>query len=300
MTDARPPSRDGVGPSSLQLPPGHWPSLLEFLIQHFDAIPAAQWRSRFARGLILDEDGHALAADAAYRAGARIHYYRELPAETPIAGDARVLHRDTHLLVADKPHGLPVMPAGRYVQETLLVRLKRQTGLDDLVPLHRIDRDTAGLVLFSIRADSRAAYQALFPQRAIEKTYEALAPPLPLQTWPLLRRSRIVRDTATFFRMREVEGEANSETRIERIEARGAVDLYRLQPLTGRKHQLRVHMAALGAPILHDPYYPELRPRLDDSASPPLQLLARSLQFVDPLNGQPRRFDSALRLREQA
>ena len=213
----------------------------------------------------------------------------------PIPFTEQVLHVDAHLVVADKPHFLPVTPSGVHVRETLLARLVQKLGNADLVPLHRIDRDTAGLVLFSARRDSRARYQALFRERRIEKRYEALAAPLPQLGFPLVHRSRI-EPGEPFFRMREAEGAPNSETRVEVIE-RGALHWrYALAPVTGRKHQLRLHMASLGAPILHDPLYPHLRAN-EAIGTEPLQLLARGLAFDDPLTGEPRRFESTRQLR---
>lgn len=291
------PLRDGVAPSRVVLPPGAWPRVLDFLVERYAAIGEAQWRARLARGDVLDARGQRLDAQTPYVAGMAVHYYRELPPEPRVPFEAEVLYRDEHLLIADKPHFLAVIPAGRYLQETLMVRLKKSLGLRDLVPLHRIDRGTAGLVAFSLNPATRAAYQALFPQRAVRKIYEALAPALPQHAFPLVRRSRIV-EGEPFFRMREADGEPNSETRIDIAEACGALNLYRLEPVTGRKHQLRVHLAALGAPILNDAFYPDLRPELEDDYARPLQLLARSLSFIDPLSGAPRHFDSRLQLQQ--
>lgn len=287
MTRARLPPRDGVPASRLQLPPGDWRTVLEALCARFPAIPRATWIDRFARGRVLGGDGAALDVDTPYRVGLEVGYYREVAQEPVIDAEAPVLHLDAHLLVADKPHGLPVVPSGGFVEQTLLTRLMRTHGVQDLVPLHRLDRATAGLVLFSVNPASRAAYQALFRERRIDKRYEALAPPLPGQVFPLRRCSRIERGTP-FFRMQETAGDANSETGIDVIERGAEVWRYALAPVTGRKHQLRVHMAALGAPILHDPWYPELREQVDT----PLRLLARSLAFVDPLDGTARRFES--------
>ncbi|MBC7605169.1 MAG: pseudouridine synthase, partial [Ramlibacter sp.] len=211
--------------------------------------------------------------------------------ETPIPFEERVLFRDEHLIVVDKPHFLPMAPAGRFLHETLLVRLKRKLELPDLVPIHRLDRETAGVVLFSPNAASRGAYQSLFQKRSVSKQYEALAAPIEGLTYPHTRRSLMVEGTP-FFRMQEVEGEPNSETIIEMIGMRGALALYRLRPHTGRKHQLRVHMAALGAPIHNDAFYPVAQPYRGDDFTRPLQLLARSIAFTDPLTGAPRRFAS--------
>ncbi len=278
-------------PSRLQLPPGDWPNLLDGLCARFPRIDRAQWQDRFARGRVQDAQGRALAADQPWQVGLEILYFREVSDEPSIPFSERILYEDEHLLVADKPHYLPVTPAGGYVRETLLARLVAQTGNADLVPLHRLDRLTAGLVLFSQRPDSRDAYQRLFRERRIDKTYEALAPALPGLVFPLQRLSRIVAG-APFFRMAEVPGEANARTRVEVIAADGAVWHYRLQPETGRKHQLRVHMAALGAPILGDDLYPQLQPAADPLLAPPLQLLARALAFQDPLSGKRRAFSS--------
>jgi tRNA pseudouridine32 synthase / 23S rRNA pseudouridine746 synthase len=278
--------------SRLQLPPGDWPSLLDCLCDRFPAIPRAQWQDRFARGLVQDMQGQALDAAQPHRVGMEVRYFREVADEAPIPFDETVVHADEHLWVVDKPHFLPVVPAGRHVEQTLLMRLRRRSGNPDLVPLHRIDRATAGLVLFSCNRETRGRYQALFRDRGIDKTYEALAPALPELEFPHVRRSRLVRGEP-FFRMREAEGSANSETRIEVLEAMGATWRYRLRPVTGRKHQLRVHMAALGAAIVSDDYYPELAIQPGEvDFTRPLKLLARRLSFVDPLSGKRREFDS--------
>jgi tRNA pseudouridine32 synthase/23S rRNA pseudouridine746 synthase len=250
-----------------------------------------QWLERMARGRVMDGDGQWLTPETPHRVGFDVHYYREVFDEPLVPFDEAVLHVDADLLVADKPHFLPVMPAGAHVQETLLGRLIRRTGNDALAPLHRIDRETAGLVLFSTNRDSRARYQALFRERRIEKSYEALAPALPDVKFPCIRSSRIVAGEP-FFRMQEVDGPANSETRIDVITRGDRHWRYALTPITGRKHQLRVHMAALGAPIANDGTYPTLSHRAPGDYSAPLQLLAKGLWFVDPISGVERRFAS--------
>jgi tRNA pseudouridine32 synthase/23S rRNA pseudouridine746 synthase len=281
--------------STVHLPSGAWTTVVDALCDRFVAIDRAQWLDRIARGRVLDGQGAAVTPQTPYRAGMRIHYYREVADEAPIPFIEAVLHVDEHLVVADKPHFLPVTPAGGFVEQTLLRRLIRRLDNPELVPLHRIDRATAGLVLFSACRSSRAAYQALFRERRIDKRYEALAPGLPALAFPLQRRSRIVAGEP-FFRMRESDGTANSETRIEPIERGGDYWRYALFPLTGRKHQLRLHMAALGAPIVGDGLYPELAEQAADDYRRPLKLLAQGLAFIDPLSGQPRRFESRLAL----
>jgi tRNA pseudouridine32 synthase/23S rRNA pseudouridine746 synthase len=278
-------------PSRLQLAPGSWACLLDGLCARFPQVSRVQWLDRFARGRVLTADGVQLTPRQPWRAGLEIRYFREVFEEPRIPFVEQVLYQDDDLLVADKPHFLPVMPAGQYVRETLLTRLIATTGNRDLVPLHRIDRGTAGLVLFSCNRRSRAVYQRLFRDRQIDKCYEALAPALPGWQFPLERASRIERGEP-FFRMAEFTGEPNSLSRISVIEGTGDIWRYALEPVTGRKHQLRVHMAALGASILGDDVYPQLVERDNDDYRTPLQLLARRLAFVDPLSGRRREFHS--------
>jgi tRNA pseudouridine32 synthase / 23S rRNA pseudouridine746 synthase len=282
---------DGVTASRLQLPAGPWSTVFDGLCAQFPAIPRERWRDRILRGRVIDADGVAIDCATRYRVGAEIRYWREVADEPRVEAREILLHVDEHLVVVDKPHGLAVMPAGQHVAETLLARLVRRLGNPSLVPLHRIDRETAGVVLFSAHPDSRARYHALFREQRIAKRYEALAPPLPSLAFPLVHRSRLERGEP-FFRMRDVDGMPNSETRIDVIARGDPAWRYALEPVSGRKHQLRVHLAALGAPILHDPLYPQLRA----AQVAPLQLLAASLSFIDPLDQRERRFDSGMRL----
>ncbi|MBD9482150.1 pseudouridine synthase [Pseudomonas sp. PDM14] len=286
-----------VRPSILHLPAGPWATVLDCLCAHFPAISRDTWLDRMARSRVLDAAGAAIGPAHAYREGLRVQYFREVAVETPIPFAEQVLHADADLVVADKPHFLSVMPAGEYVEETLQARLTRRLGNPHLVPLHRIDRHTAGLVLFSANPQTRGRYQALFRERQIDKRYEAIAPALPELEFPLQRATRLVA-SEPFFRMQEGPGEPNTETRIEVIERNGALWRYRLFPVTGKKHQLRVHMAALGAGICNDTFYPSLRDERDeaDDYSRPLKLLAQALDFVDPLSGEPRHFESGLTL----
>jgi tRNA pseudouridine32 synthase / 23S rRNA pseudouridine746 synthase len=292
------PTVDGVSASVMVLPilPKNLQLDSVLLFLKLSAhIPLGQsWLVRMQNGLVLNEAGQALAADAPYCAGQRIYYYRHVPDEPHIPFNETILYQDAHLLVADKPHFLPVTPTGRYVQETLLVRLKKRTGLNDLVPIHRIDRDTAGLVLFSVQPATRDAYAALFRQRAVAKCYEAIAPYRADIQFPYVQRSRMVH-AASFMQMQEVAGEPNTETHIELLEQRDGFARYQLRPVTGKRHQLRMHMLSLGMPICGDAIYPVLTPEpalgaLDYSA--PLQLLAKSIAFTDPVSQHPHHFAS--------
>lgn len=291
------PTRAGISPSCVGLPAGNWPSITEFLVERFPAISREVWLQRMCDGLVVDEFGEAVTAERAYRGHMRVYYYRALDEERRIPFEETVLFRDEHLVVADKPHFLPVTPSGNYLQETLLVRLKNRLGLDGLAPIHRIDRETAGLVLFSVNPSERDAYQGLFRRHEVTKRYEAVAPWLGDIGFPLTRKSRIVEDQP-FFRQREVAGEPNSETRIDVIEVRGGLARYALSPVTGKKHQLRVHMNALGLPLRNDRMYPPVDVTPDDDYRYPLQLLAKSIAFTDPLTGKPRQFESSLVLQE--
>lgn len=284
---------EALPPSRIVLPRGAWPSLLDFLGERFPAIGREAWIERMTRGAVA-VDGAAVDRLLPYRPGGVLTYHREVADEQVIPFAEGIVYADDDIVVADKPHFLPTMPAGRFVEQSLSVRLMRRLGNPALVALHRLDRGTAGLVVFSARPDTRDAYTRLFRERRIAKTYEALAPPLPNLAMPHVRESRIERGEP-FFRVAEVPGTPNASTRIEVLERGAAVWRYRLQPVTGRKHQLRVHMAALGAPILGDHMYPALR---DEPAGfdQPLRLLARELRFVDPLTGQERAFLSNLSL----
>lgn len=281
--------------STLYLPPGKWVTVLDCLCAHFSAISREQWLDRIARGRVLDANGKPVGVDLAYREGLRIHYFREVPNETPIPVQESILYADDHLVVADKPHFLPVTPAGEYVEQTLLRRLIRRLDNPDLVPLHRIDRHTAGLVLFSANKQTRSAYQSLFPARQIDKRYEAIAPALPGMEFPRVHKSRLI-DGEPFFRMQEGAGVSNTETAMEVCERNGDLWRYALYPVTGKKHQLRVHMAAIGAGICNDPFYPLVIKDAVDDYTKPLKLLAQSLRFIDPVTGQQREFQSEIHL----
>jgi tRNA pseudouridine32 synthase / 23S rRNA pseudouridine746 synthase len=282
-------------PSTLHLPPGPWGTVLDCLCAHFARIPRAQWLDRMARQRVLDGEGRVVDPLTPYHAGLAIRYFREVEDEAPIPFVETVVYADANIVVVDKPHFLPVTPVGRFVQQTLLARLIERFDNPQLSPLHRIDRATAGLVLFSTNKHNRGQYQGMFRDHTMAKQYQAIAPALPQYVFPLVHRSRLVKGEP-FFRMQEVAGVANSETRIDVLERGEHHWRYALTPITGKQHQLRVHMATLGAAIVNDDFYPELNQQAADDFEHPLQLLAATLAFVDPVTGEARRFESGLQL----
>ncbi|MBV8470053.1 MAG: pseudouridine synthase [Burkholderiaceae bacterium] len=287
----------GVSASAVACPAGPWGSVLDFLSERLPLVARADWHARLDRGDVLDAQGQPLAPDAPYRHSTRLYYYRQLEHEPEIPFQAEVLFRDDWLVVADKPHFLPVTPKGRYVQQTLLTRLKRELDLPDLTPVHRLDRETAGLTVFAVQPGCRDAYQRLFRDREVRKLYQAIAPYRPDLNFPIERSSRLQERADAFMQMEEVAGPANAQTRIALLERQGALARYELQPHSGQKHQLRMHMCALGLPIVGDRIYPVLQaeqrePDYRDS----LQLLAQTLCFEDPVSGQRREFHTRLKL----
>jgi tRNA pseudouridine32 synthase/23S rRNA pseudouridine746 synthase len=291
---------EGVSSSRVYLPAGQpYVSLLEFFVSQFPHIEASEWESRFSEGLVMTAEGEQVAAKDAYRPNSHLLYFRRLAREPEIPFEEVILYQDEHILVADKPHFLPVTPSGLYLQQTLLNRLRKTTGLQYLSPLHRIDRDTAGLVVFSVQAQERGAYQNLFRDRLVSKVYEAIAPYAKDlgERLPMTYRSRL-EESEHFLQMKEVEGELNADTHIELLEVMGSWARYRLTPGSGKKHQLRCHLNALGIPIRHDQIYPVLTPyqEYDLDFSKPLQLLAKEIAFIDPITGEGRAFISQRQL----
>ena len=287
---------EGVSASRVFLPADQaHPNLLQFFIAQFPHIQASEWEQRFDQSLILDIEGQPLSASDPYQPNTHLMYFRRLAREPEIPFEEQILYQDDHILVADKPHFLPVTPSGLYLHQTLLNRLKKKTGIQTLSPIHRIDRDTAGLVIFSVNPDERAQYQNLFRDRTVKKIYEAIAPCSDelIRQLPMVYQSRL-EESEHFLQMEEVEGEHNSDTLIELIQIKQPWAKYRLTPGSGKKHQLRCHLNVLNAPIKHDQIYPILTPyqEYDLDVSKPLQLLAKEISFLDPVTKKPRSFMS--------
>ncbi|MEV6398760.1 pseudouridine synthase [Streptomyces sp. NPDC051907] len=292
------PQRDGIDPVRVRLPAdpdGAWATVGDhFAARYGQAVGAKRLDAMFREGRVVSLEG-AVAADEPYAEGRCLWFHRDFAPEERVPFEVGIVYRDERVLVADKPHFLATTPRGGHITETALARLRRDLGLPELQPAHRLDRLTAGLALFVVRPEDRGAYQTLFRDRLVRKEYEAVAAYDPAVALPRTVRSRIVKERGVLA-AREEPGEPNSESRIELVEHRGPLGRYRLLPATGRTHQLRVHMNSLGLPLLDDPLYPVVQERRADDYSRPLQLLAKVLEFADPATGEPRRFESGLRL----
>ncbi|MFC4377391.1 RluA family pseudouridine synthase [Nocardia halotolerans] len=285
------PKRHGLDPARLRLPEdGHWATVRAHLVDRLPRVDPARIDEMLLAGEIVDLDG-PLAPDAAYVPGGAVWFHRDLPVEKEVPFDIGIVHRDEDILVVDKPHFLATIPRGQHILQTALVRLRRELDLAELIPAHRLDRVTAGLILFVVNPARRGAYQTMFGHRTVRKEYEAIAPYDPALELPRVVRSRIVKEKQVLAAY-EVAGEPNAETEVELLEHRDGLGRYRLRPHTGRTHQLRLHMNGLGVPILGDDFYPVITDKSVDDYSRPLQLLAASLEFTDPVSGAPRRFET--------
>ncbi|HKJ04608.1 MAG TPA: pseudouridine synthase, partial [Geopsychrobacteraceae bacterium] len=259
-----------------------YPAILDFLVQRFPRVEKSEWLKRIAEEKVLDEAGTPVTSKTPYLPQKKLYYFREVAEEPTIPLQEEILFQNDEIIVACKPPFLPITPSGPYVDECLLNRLRKKTGNYDLVPLHRIDRETSGLVMFSMNRKTRGLYGGLFLNGKIEKTYEALSelPACPLEDeW--LVENRLVR-ADTWFRSKTTRGEINARSRIKLVDFRNNRAHFLLYPITGKKHQLRIHMSGLGFTILNDRYYPELLPKQEDDLDNPLQLIARSVKFIDP------------------
>ncbi|MGX1810214.1 RluA family pseudouridine synthase [Nocardia sp. NPDC055321] len=285
------PKRHGLDPARLRLPEdGTWTTIRDHLVERLPRVDPARIDELLRSGGIVDLDG-PIAPDAAYVPGGAVWFHRDLPDEAEVPFEIGIVHRDERLLVIDKPHFLSTIPRGQHILQTALVRLRRDLELPDLVPAHRLDRVTAGLVMFIVDPAARGAYQTMFHRRVVRKEYEAIARFDPTLDLPRTVVSRIVKERQVL-KAYEEPGEPNAETRIELLDQRDGLGRYRLSPATGRTHQLRLHMNGLGIPILGDDFYPELTDKPVDDYTRPLQLLACALEFTDPLTGAPRRFET--------
>lgn len=289
------PVRSGINASRLYVPKGDWKTLFSFLVERFPHLSPEVIQMRLIKGDMVNEQGIAYQLDSPCPKDSWLWYYREVEKETPVPFDLNILFQDDYLIAVDKPHFLASTPGGRYLHETALIRLRKMLNNYHLSPLHRLDRDTAGVLLFCVNPSHRGIYQQLFQRKDIHKIYECIAPWDKSLNFPLSRRSHIEK-SKNYFTMQENNDPTltpNSETYIELIQHNQQWGYYRLTPYTGKKHQLRVHMNGLHIPICYDEFYPELLPaRSANNFEFPLQLLAKSIRFIDPITQQERFFES--------
>ena len=274
-----------------------YPQIIDFLVQRFPSVGESVWKQRVVEGKVLDASGAPVTDKTPYLPQQKLFYFREVLQEPIIPLQEQIVFQNDELLIACKPPFLPVTPAGPYVNECLLNRLRAKTGNSDLVPLHRIDRETSGLVLFSMNSATRGLYGGLFLNGRIKKRYAAVAemnhPPKEEREWTV--ENRLVKGEP-WFRMRSVAGISNARSIIRLVAFEEGRGYFLLNPLTGKQHQLRLHMSALGFPIVNDRYYPALLPKQADDFDNPLQLLAQSVQFKDPVSGKKMEFESERKL----
>lgn len=311
------PVRDGVNATRLRLPhDGPWVTAMDYMMHRWGHIDPQGIADRFDAGEIVGEGGIPLERATPLEDHTFIWYYRTLPPETRIPVELNILHQDENILVVDKPHFLPTTPGGTYIQESALVRLRNQLSLPDLIPMHRLDRMTAGILLLSTNPETRGNYQVLFEKRQVQKEYECVAAAEPAAGYPAVEFPIVVRNRMTksrsYLLAEVIDGEPNAETRINKVKEfdggtghQGASHqssrrwgLYGLQPHSGKTHQLRVHMASLGLGIMNDSFYPVLLDQAPDDYTKPLQLLARGIKFVDPITQRPVEYRSRLELSE--
>lgn len=294
------PQRQGLDAAWLRTPdnvpgrPARWATMRDFLVGRLPA--AVPVDEMLAAGDFVDQVGRPWTGQEPYRPSTLVWFHRALVPEPAVPFPVEVLYRDDRLVVVDKPHFLASTPRGSHVAESALVRLRTSLHLPELAAAHRLDRLTAGLLVLTTRREYRGAYAGLFQRREVRKTYEALARFDPALEFPRRVTGRIEKRRGRL-QAEVVDGEPNAETLVELVETRGQYGLYRLTPATGRTHQLRVHLAALGLPILGDPLYPEILDVDADDFTMPLRLVARRLSFIDPIDRTSRDYTSRFALR---
>lgn len=294
------PQRHGLDAAWVRTPDTHeggeppWATMGDFLMSRLPA--RAEVGRMLAAGYFVDDAGAPLAGEEPYRPHAFVWFHRELAPETPAPFAIDVLEVNERFVVADKPHFMATTPRGAHVTQTALIKLRVALDLPELAPAHRLDRLTAGVLVLTTRREYRGAYAGVFQSGGAHKTYEALAPFDPTLEFPRLIVSHIEKRRGSL-QAEMVDGEPNAETLIEVAEVRGAYARYLLTPATGKTHQLRLHMASLGLPILGDSLYPAVMDVAPDDFTSPLQLIARRLWFTDPIDGTEREYTSRRELR---
>lgn len=269
------------------------PTVFSFLVSKFPAIAASVWQTRILDGKVHWRNGTLITLETPFIPRERVYYYREVERESLIPFEEQVLLQTNEFMLVFKPHFLAVNPSGNFVNECLVNRQRIKTGIQDIVAAHRLDRATAGIMLLSLNSKTRHDYHELFKSGQIHKTYQAIAPlnseikvmiaqgklTLPV-AWTV--KNRLQKSVPSFL-MCIGEGEPNSHSKIRLSEVHNGYGLFELEPVTGRTHQLRVHMMSLGMPLLNDRLYPKLLDKAADDFTAPLKLMAKRLCFTDPI-----------------
>lgn len=290
-------------------------SLGAWICANVPKLTVAELEAAFAHGDVLTAAGEKLTWDTPASVLQRpIFMYRKAADEDGNLPEIPIVHQGDGWLVVNKPQGLATMPRGAYVARTVTVALRRQLNNPDLTPAHRLDRATGGLLLFTARRELRGAYQEMFARREVQKTYRAVADPLPLKFvahslhtpltvltdppekpgWVRVT-SRIEKEHGVMA-AQIVPGEPNALTYLRPTAARVQLAgrefvVYEVTPHTGKTHQIRLHFAALGIPLVGDPLYQGFNAAPFEVDQPPagttsLQLTATGLDFTDPQTGE--------------
>ncbi|MDO5061332.1 MAG: pseudouridine synthase [Actinomycetaceae bacterium] len=292
-------------------------TLGEWILKNIPAINHAQLTAFFESAAIVDAWGNPLQWETPANALENpIYLYRPGADETATPITLEKIYQGDGWLVIYKPKGLATMPRGSYVVRSATIALRRQENNADLTPAHRLDRATSGLLLFTEKPQLRRLYQEMFQNRQVEKTYLATAPAIDFSTLEpeALAATQLIKVTKE---PPEKPGWVKVESRIEKVEGvmsaqhvagtPNAVTYlrpsamrqvageefcdYEVQPQTGKTHQIRLHFAALGIPLVGDPLYGGFNAaRYGKDQVPqgnsPLHLEAVGLQFHDPQTGE--------------
>ena len=306
------PIKDGLNPTRVRTPEANitaWDFLSAVISAQRHRHPhddAAALQARFDSGEVVLRNQTQLRPESVLRQDEDVFFYRMPAPEVPVPYDIPILYEDEHILIADKPPFMATMPRARHIVQTATVQLRRMTGNSELAPAHRLDRLTSGILLFTKHREVRGAYQTLFAEKKVSKTYQAIAKyqrfPTPLQ-W-----SSHLTKTPGEIQGRIGDGPPNAFTTLTSVEQIDntpyekihgylpQLGKYTLQPTTGKTHQLRLHMWQAGVPIVGDPVYPEIFPEDAEDMRIPMHLTATRIEFTDPLSEKPREFESALPL----